>query len=108
MEEKKEWGEKQRCKLEEHEALNKIAEEFAKADDVFAKEGFQYPRLNLEMGVGDEFVKKIPGHDKKECIWVDTEESLAKMASEILSTCKAIGVDTEYHDIDKVTSFNIP
>jgi hypothetical protein len=104
-ERKGEWKEELKVKLDEQDELNRKAEGFLKLSDVYTKEEFQYPRMNLPIRAEDDSVKAIPRHDKKECIWVDTETSLKEMAKQIIKTSKAIGVDTEYHSIDKVSLY---
>ena len=101
-EEREEEKEELKVKLDEHDELNRKTEEFLKLADVYTKEGFQYPRMNLPIKIEDNSIKKIPRHDKKECIWIDTETSLKEMTTHILNTFRAIGVDTEYHSMDKV------
>ena len=102
IEEKKEWVHKREQTIKDSENFIEKMKEFLKISDISIKEGFLYPHLNLGIKPDPNSIKTIPRHDKKPCIWVDTELKLKEMADDILNTSKAIGVDTEYHDFEKV------
>ncbi len=104
LDDRKEWGLKQQAKIEEQTKLNMRLEPYKKSVDAFAVPDFQYPHLSLKLDPTGKDTKAIPRHDKMPCVWVDTEKALADMAAEILRSHRAIGVDTEYHDLEKVVA----
>ena len=109
--EKEEWKIKQNKKIEELIKINEKLASHLRATSAFNVEGFQYRRLELGLKVSNEadspnnfsnLLKAIPRHDQTECVWIDSEPALAEMSNAILKNYRAIGVDAEYHDLEKV------
>ena len=102
LEECKEWEIKQKNKIEEQMTINIKLGQYVKVADAFSIPEFQYPLLDLKLCSKEEVAAHIPKHDATNCVWVDTEKILAEMASTILKSHRAIGVDSEYHELEKV------
>jgi len=93
---------KEKDTVERLSKINEYLKMYSQIENAFKIAEFPYPDLDLKISYKDGTIKNIPRHNTKECIWIDTEEKLSKMAENIMKFHKAIGVDTEYHDIEKV------
>lgn len=107
LEEQKEWTVKRESKKRELLDINASLEKHRNAHDAFSVPQFPYPKLSLKLDTPDDPLGAIPKHDKIKCVWVCTEEALASMSEEIIKHHKAIGIDTEYHELEKVITIII-